>query len=497
VLFPAADPNCVAVSATDFGDELASYSSFGPEVEVSAPGGDIEDPLLGTSMIVSTWSSFDDDYLHTIGTSMAAPHVTGLAALLYSLGVTSATDIRACLRNTSDDLGPSGWDEQFGWGRINMHTAVVNAGSCATGGGGGGGSGNVAPTAVFTDSCGGLTCSFDGTDSWDSDGSVISYAWDFGDGSSETGPLASHTYASPGTYVVRLTVEDEDGAPGTSFRDVSVGVIHVGDLEGWGENGKGNRWRAFLDVSVVDVGGRPVDGATVGVAWSGVVSGSGSASTGADGVATVGTGNIRGDGLVTFTVTSVSHPSMSYEAALDTDADGDSDGRSMTVGPPNDPPQAAFNDDCEALVCAFTDASSDSDGTIVSWAWDFGDGATSTERSPTYTYQLSLFYLVTLTVTDDKGASASESRLVFAPPVDVGLVLTGQVSKVKGQKQIDLQWEGGSGGVIDLYRDGVIVEREFAFRSYTDVIGRGGGSYTYRVCETFTNACSNELTMDY
>jgi thermitase len=104
---------------------------------------------------------------------------------------------------------------------------------------------------------------------------------------------------------------------------------------------------------------------------------------------------------------------------------------------------------------------------------------------------------VTLTVTDDKGASASESRLVFAPPVDVGLVLTGQVSKVKGQKQIDLQWEGGSGGVIDLYRDGVIVEREFAFRSYTDVIGRGGGSYTYRVCETFTNACSNELTMDY
>jgi serine protease len=497
VLFPAADPNCVAVSATDFGDERASYSSFGPEVELSAPGGDVEDALLGTSMIVSTWSSFDDDYLHSIGTSMAAPHVTGLAALLYSLGVTNAADVRACLRNTSDDLGPSGWDEEFGWGRINMHTAVVGAGDCATGGGGGGGD-NVAPTAVLTHTCNGLDCSFDGTDSWDSDGSLVSHTWDFGDGSTATGPLVGHSYTGPGTYQVRLTVVDDDGATGTSVRDLSVGIIHVSDLEAWSERSKGNRWEAFLSVSVVDVSGTPVDGATVAVAWSGIVSGSGSATTAADGIATIGTGNIRRDGLVTFTVTSVSHPSLGYDPALDTDADGDSDGSTITVGPPNDPPQAAFNDDCVALVCTFTDASSDSDGTIVSWAWDFGDGGTSSERNPPpHTYALSLFYLVTLTVTDDQGATATESRLVFAPPVDVGLVLTGAVSKVKGSKQVDLQWEGGSGDVVDLYRDGVVIEREYAPRSYTDSLGRSSGSHTYKVCETFTNACSNELTVQY
>jgi len=133
----------------------------------------------------------------------------------------------------------------------------------------------------------------------------------------------------------------------------------------------------------------------------------------------------------------------------------------------------------------------------VSWAWDFGDGGTSTEQSPTHTYALSLFYLVTLTVTDDQGATSTESRLVFVPPVDGGLVLTGSVSKDKGSKQIDLQWTGGSGDVVDLYREGVIIEYALDARSYTDVIGRASGSYTYRVCETFTNVCSNDLTIAY
>ncbi|NIS32991.1 MAG: S8 family serine peptidase, partial [Actinobacteria bacterium] len=201
VLYPAADPNCVAVSATDNGDDRASYSSYGPQVEISAPGGDLEDVLFGTSMIVSTWSGSDADYLQTIGTSMAAPHVTGLAAVLYSLGVTSATDIRACLRTTADDLGPGGWDEEFGWGRINMHQAVLQAASCATGGGGGGPGDNLAPTAVFTHACTADSCTFDGTASWDADGQVVSYAWDFGDGSAASGATATHAFADPGRYL--------------------------------------------------------------------------------------------------------------------------------------------------------------------------------------------------------------------------------------------------------------------------------------------------------
>lgn len=496
VLFPAADPNCVAVSATDNGDDRASYSSFGPQVELSAPGGDIEDVLFGTSMIVSTWSGSDADYLQTMGTSMAAPHVTGLAAMLYSLGVTSAADIRTCLRNTADDLGSVGWDEEFGWGRINMHQAVLQAGSCATGGGGNPG-GNIAPTAVLTHACAVSSCSFDGSGSWDADGQVVAHAWDFGDGNSATGATANHTYGSPGTYLVRLTVTDDDDAVGTSSAQVTIGVIHVSDLEAWSESGRGSRWQAYLAVTVTDAGESPVSGATVQASWSGAAGGGGTSVTDASGVATFATGNIRGDGLVTFTVTSVSHPAMSYDPALDGDADGDSDGRTIIIGPPNEAPRAGFVESCDALVCTFTDASTDADGSIVSWAWDLGDGGTSTEQSPTHTYALSLFYLVTLTVTDDQGAMSTESRLVFVPPIDGGLVLTGSVSKDRGSKQIDLQWTGGSGEVVDLYRDGVIIEYSLDASSYTDVIGRASGSYTYRVCETFTNLCSNDLTIDY
>ena len=62
---------------------------------------------------------------------------------------------------------------------------------------------NQAPTAAFTSSCTNATCSFDGSGSTDSDGSVASYAWKFGDGSTGTGATPSHTYAAAGTYTVR------------------------------------------------------------------------------------------------------------------------------------------------------------------------------------------------------------------------------------------------------------------------------------------------------
>ena len=75
---------------------------------------------------------------------------------------------------------------------------------------------------------------------------------------------------------------------------------------------------------------------------------------------------------------------------------------------PNAPPAADFTFVCNAEECTFTDASTDSDGTIASYAWDFGDGNTSTEADPVHTYtgitELTDFD-VTLTVTDDDGAT--------------------------------------------------------------------------------------------
>ncbi len=79
---------------------------------------------------------------------------------------------------------------------------------------------------------------------------------------------------------------------------------------------------------------------------------------------------------------------------------------------PNNPPSAAFNVVISKKMASFTDNSSDTDGTIVSWFWNFGDGKTSTEQNPKHRYVKFRNYSVTLTVTDDGGISNFTSKNV-------------------------------------------------------------------------------------
>ena len=73
--------------------------------------------------------------------------------------------------------------------------------------------------------------------------------------------------------------------------------------------------------------------------------------------------------------------------------------------PANQLPVADFTSSCSGLTCAFTDRSFDPDGSVTGWSWTFGDGGTSTARSPSRTYVSAGNYAVALTVTDDGGAT--------------------------------------------------------------------------------------------
>ena len=113
--------------------------------------------------------------------------------------------------------------------------------------------------------------------------------------------------------------------------------------------------------------------------------------------------------------------------------------------PPNVAPQAAFSFGCNNLDCSFTDASSDTDGTIVSWSWNFGDGATSGNQNPSHAYAAAGTYTVTLTVTDDGGATDSVSQEVTATDPDPGdAILIGSSTSVRNKWTASVEWSDGS-----------------------------------------------------
>ena len=101
-----------------------------------------------------------------------------------------------------------------------------------------------------------------------------------------------------------------------------------------------------------------------------------------------------------------------YDVTLTvTDNDGDTDSVTLPVetfeAPPNEPPTASFTYTSQFSTASFTGSGFDSDGTIVSYAWDFGDDSTGTGATPQHFYAAGDTYDVTLTVTDNRGDTGS------------------------------------------------------------------------------------------
>jgi thermitase len=111
IMYPA--QYALAVGATDSLDARASFSKYGPQISVVAPGQSVYSTLPGGF------------YGSLSGTSMAAPHVSGLAALLWgACPLESNEQVRHVIESTAVDLGSPGWDQEFGYGRIDARAAI-------------------------------------------------------------------------------------------------------------------------------------------------------------------------------------------------------------------------------------------------------------------------------------------------------------------------------------------------------------------------------------
>jgi len=162
---------------------------------------------------------------------------------------------------------------------------------------------------------------------------------------------------------------------------------------------------------------------------------------------------------VTVTVTSSGLAVDSYSGTVTvTDASAGNSPQTVTVNLtvtaiPNVDPVADFTSSCADLECIFTDASTDSDGTITAWSWNFGDGNTSTAQNPTQTYTEAGPHFVSLTVTDDLGAEETVSR--WTRTVDISVVsctwldctFSGSSTATGSEFTItDWNWDFGDGG---------------------------------------------------
>jgi len=143
--YPAAYDNVISVSATTITNTLANYSNTGSSIDVAAPGGSnatdingdgLSDGVLSTSGDDSSGGTIEFVYGTQSGTSMAAPHVSGIAALMKAIypPLTPTQFTTALIAgDLTDDLGAPGRDDQYGFGLINAQKAVVTAARLANG----------------------------------------------------------------------------------------------------------------------------------------------------------------------------------------------------------------------------------------------------------------------------------------------------------------------------------------------------------------------------
>jgi subtilisin family serine protease len=182
---PASTPAAITVAASDSNDQRASFSNIGTCVDLFGPG----------VAIKSTWNASNTATMILSGTSMAAPHAAGVAALYLQTHPTATPgNVRYALVSTASGgvIGNGG----FGTPNLLLFTGLFGTSP-----------GNLPPLAKFDFTCTALGCDFDARASQDDHG-VVSQSWAFGDATSGSGLQPHHNYAAGATFTVQLTVRD-------------------------------------------------------------------------------------------------------------------------------------------------------------------------------------------------------------------------------------------------------------------------------------------------
>ena len=238
--------------------------------------------------------------------------------------------------------------------------------------------------------------SFDASSTTDPAHTIESYSWDFGDGATDTDPDPTHTYTSRGTHHVTLTVTNDAGQSDTSEQDVVADVAPTAAFSpSTAVTTPGSNLNFDANASTAD----PAGGSIAHYSWD-----FGDGTTDDTGATPMDNHAYANPGQYTVTLKVTDDLNVTSTTATHT----------VTV---DAVPKASFTaaPDRGDLAVAFdAGGSSDSFGTITSYSWDFGDGATDTDPDPTHTYTSRGTHHVTLTVTNDAGQSDTSEQDVVA-----------------------------------------------------------------------------------
>jgi PKD repeat protein len=333
-----------------------------------------------------------------------------------------------------------------------------------------------------------LSVNFDGSASSDQDGSIVSYKWSFGDGSLGNGVAASHSYTSPGSYEATLTVTDDDDAKGTTSKTITVtaAVNNAPDAVAMSNASSGI---APLTVAFDGSASEDTDGTITSYSWSFGDGVNGSGATIAH--VYVSAGNF----VATLTVKDNSGATDSASVQI-----------TVTAAPANKAPSAVISanstsGDAPLAVSFSGSTSSDPDGSIQSYQWNFGDGKTGSGLVVVHSYTDAGTYTAVLTVTDNNGATGTSIVVitVTTKAPDVLNAPSNLVARIS-TRGVTLSWIDNSNIESGFYieRATRAGNRYMAFTVIAEVTANvvsfidspSHGTYIYRICAFNSNGIS-------